>query len=193
MAGARVLRERARKVRPDEFGTLSPLLGAMEALIEKEKAQGLCAPQVGVGLRLFVMAPSQSNGEGEYEEDDEDAQQQLVVINPRVVRQSRARLVDWESCLSVPNYAALVSRPAKVQVEYETLDGAFEEATMAGNRARVFQHELDHLDGVLFTERMIPSSLTHMSIMTDDEAREAVEEDESARLAARDDIRMEER
>ena len=98
------------------------------------------------------------------------------MLNPQILKRSQVQDVDWESCHSVPDHGALVYRPQKVMVSYETLDGETVERTLEGNDARVFQHEYDHLDGILYTSRMIAKSFTHMDILKDDEAREAVEE-----------------
>jgi peptide deformylase len=168
-AGAAALRAAARPVRHDD--TLAPLLAAMEKLVLKEKAQGLSAPQMGAKLRLFMLA-----------RDGED--DGLVVLNPRILRRSRACHVDWEACLSVPEYAALVSRARRVAVEFETLDGETMTQTLTGNRARVFQHEIDHLDGVLYTSRMIPGSFTHTSVLRDPLQRSTIERQWRAALAA---------
>lgn len=181
-AGARVLRTAARAVHRDEFGKLAPLLGAMEKLITCEKAQGLCAPQLGAGLRLFMLAA-----------DREEDVSQVVAINPQILRRSRARSLGWEACLSVPNHGALVSRPRRISVSYETLDGeSVREEEMTGDRARAFQHEMDHLDGVLYTARMIPNSLTHTSVLRDVRERNRIayetREEESERLRAAHDV-----
>jgi peptide deformylase len=170
-AGARVLRSEARAVRADEREALAPLLRAMERLVVKEKAQGLGAPQVGAGLRLFLLAADR----------DRPAS---VVINPQILRRSRSRYVDWEACLSVPDHAALVSRPSRISVTYETLDGEEVQRTLSGNDARVFQHEVDHLDGVLYTSRMIASSLTHVAVLRDPQAKAEIERSVAEKLSA---------
>ena len=163
LAGARALRSASRAVRPDELGALKPLLGAMQRVLNKKKAQGICAPQLGSPVRLFMLA-----------RDEE--QPPLVAINPRILRRSRERYTDWESCLSVPDHAALVSRPKKISVEYSTLEGETVQKVLSGNRARVFQHEFDHLDAVLYTERMIDSSFSHLSLLRDPTRMKEIEQ-----------------
>ena len=91
-----------------------------------------------------------------------------ALVNPRVVDASSEHVWEWESCLSVPGYAALVLRPRTVDVEFETLpfDGSASSKlrrTLTGESARVFQHEADHLDGVLFTDIAARGSLIHES------------------------------
>ena len=171
LAGARVLRTAARAVRPDEYRELTPLLDAMKRTAKHENAQGLCAPQLGESLRLFMLAADAQGGEPP-----------LVAINPHILRRSRSREIGWEACLSVPDYAALVSRPSRISVSYETLEGEHvREQILTGNRARVFQHEVDHLDGVLFTSRMILMSMTHTSLLDNVRTRMQIES-EAARL-----------
>jgi peptide deformylase len=96
----------------------------------------------------------------------------LVVLNPRVLRTSRAYGVDWEACLSVPGHGALVERPQSVEVAFDTLSGTTVECVLRGDRARAFQHECDHLDGVLYTSRMFVSSYAPLSQL-DSEAERA--------------------
>ena len=97
-----------------------------------------------------------------------DAPGPAALVNPRVVDASSEHVWEWESCLSVPGYAALVLRPRTVDVEFETLpfDGSASSKlrrTLTGESARVFQHEADHLDGILFTDIAARGSLIHES------------------------------
>jgi len=170
LAGARALRMTARTVRPDEVGALAPLISAMKRVLAKEKAQGVCAPQLGQSLRLCALHPDGSEEPPQF------------MLNPRIIRRSRSSIVEWEACLSVPEYAGLVSRAARVCIEYETLDGETVEEELSGNCARVFQHEFDHLNGVLYTSRMIASSFAHKSMLHTPASRDAIEELEAAAL-----------
>ena len=134
--GASVLRQICEPVRRSQLASVSPLLREMARMLTMHKGQGLAAPQLGVSLRLFVLAPERRNG------------RPLVVLNPRVLRTSRAQGVDWEACLSVPGHGALVERPQSVEVAFDTLSGTTVECVLRGDRARAFQHECDHLEGV---------------------------------------------
>ena len=151
VAGAAVLRQVARAVRPHERQQLSPLLEHMSHIVSERNGRGIAAPQLGESVRAFVL--SQLDGKP------------YAVLNPRVLRQSRERCVDWESCFSVPDYAALVERPSRVDVEYESISGKVVRRVLDGDEARAFQHELDHLDGVLYTAHMLPGSLAHESVV----------------------------
>lgn len=184
-AGARVLREVARPVRRDQLRELSPLLAAMEQQVIADNAQGLCAQQLGESLRIMMMPASRAS------HSEDAAAAPFVAINPKILRRSQERHVDWEACLSIPNYAALVSRPAKVRVTYQTADGEDVQATLTGDRARIFQHEVDHMEGILYTARMVAPSFVHMDVFNDEQARDELEEAASTMwLSLKDDTRL---
>jgi peptide deformylase len=103
---------------------------------------GLAAPQVGVSLRLLVVGDAEGRG----------AQ---VLVNPAITEQGGSVTAE-EGCLSLPGIFAPVTRAEWVTLQAEDLDGAPVSMTARGFRARVFQHEIDHLDGVLFIDRLAP-------------------------------------
>lgn len=105
---------------------------------------GLAAPQVGVSIRLFVANPSDQPGE-----------QEGVYVNPAIVTASGSE-VGEEGCLSLPMVACKVKRATHVTVRATDLEGRPFEQSAEGLLARVFQHEMDHLDGVLLSDRMSP-------------------------------------
>jgi len=105
---------------------------------------GLAAIQVGEPLRLLVIDLAK--------EDEPKAPQ--VFINPEVVERSNERSVYEEGCLSIPDYYAEVERPASVTVRYLDLDGSERSITAEGLLATCLQHEMDHLDGVLFIDHI---------------------------------------
>jgi peptide deformylase len=110
-----------------------------------EPGIGLAAPQVGAAIRLVVMDT------GWTEEGAE--KQPVVLVNPEIVE--REGTLTWtEGCLSVPDFQADVERSARVRVRYRDLDGNEHEEEAFELRAVCFQHELDHLDGVLFIDRI---------------------------------------
>lgn len=112
-----------------------------------EPGIGLAAPQVGEAIRLVVM-------DTDYDDEAEDpGRNPVVMINPEIVSKDGA--VTWtEGCLSVPDFQADVDRAAHVVVRYTDLDGNEHEEDVTELRAVCFQHELDHLDGVLFIDRI---------------------------------------
>ena len=142
------LSRRARRVVPADLGSLGPLLLEMRKCLLATKGEGVAAPQLGEPLRLF-MIPARKSKPGDVH----------VVVNPAILRASAATTTDWEGCLSVPGYQGLVSRPRSVHVAYENLKGDRRERHLTGFMARCFQHELDHLEGKLYTQRVHRGSL----------------------------------
>lgn len=104
---------------------------------------GLAAPQVGVPLRIFVIDLSVGR----------DAASLIVMINPEFIERSGLQL-EQEGCLSLPGFTATVARPERVVVKGLTRDGREIEVEATGLLARAFQHEMDHLDGTLFIDRL---------------------------------------
>ncbi|MHC4549521.1 MAG: peptide deformylase [Planctomycetota bacterium] len=135
-----VLQNRAKEVDPRQDG-LGPLAVGMVATMREEQGVGLAAPQVGESLRLFVAS------------GDAEAESVLVCVNPRV--EAFGPIVEMEEgCLSVPGFRAQIRRPEAVRVTYLDLDGVERTGEFHELMARVIQHEYDHLEGVLFFERM---------------------------------------
>jgi len=104
---------------------------------------GLAAPQVNVSKRLFVIDKKLIN---EYWEAE-------AYVNPRILKVDGSNVLE-EGCLSIPNIRAEVNRPFKIEVEYQKLDGKKVREEMDDLLARVFQHEFDHLEGVLFVDKI---------------------------------------
>jgi len=104
---------------------------------------GLAAPQVNVSKRLFVIDKKLINEEWEAE----------AYINPKIIKADGSNILE-EGCLSIPNIRADVDRPFKIEVEYQTLKGEKVREEMDDLLARVFQHEFDHLEGVLFVDKI---------------------------------------
>ena len=105
---------------------------------------GLAAPQVGMSVRVFVM------GSGE---------EYVAMFNPKILEQSEQETLIAEGCLSFPMLALKISRPKWVAVEYYDYKGERHESTFEGLSSHVFQHELDHLNGICYTDRAKPMSL----------------------------------
>lgn len=122
---------------------LRSMVREMFDLMYKAKGIGLAANQVDLPLRLFVV-----NTEGNPEKGKE-----LVFINP-VISRPRGTAEAEEGCLSIPSVYGMVKRPKEVDIQAYDLQGNEISASLSGMMARVVQHELDHLDGTLFVERM---------------------------------------
>jgi len=126
---------------------------AMLATMYDAPGVGLAAPQVGQLMRLFVMDCA-------GKEEDPDP---MVLINPSVIWASEDKATHEEGCLSIPGQYEDVTRPAEVKVSFWDLDGKECEEHFTGLRSRCAQHEIDHLDGVLFIDylsRMKKSMIT---------------------------------
>lgn len=115
----------------------------LEAMYE-EGGVGLAAPQVGIERKLLVLNPTGDAG---------DRQGELVLCNPRITRK-KGREYGEEGCLSFPGIQAEVERWIDITVGYHDLDGREQTLTASEWLARIVQHELDHLEGVLFTDRL---------------------------------------
>lgn len=114
------------------------LANNMLEFMHSNQAIGLAAPQIGVAKRLFVMAVQG---------------QQLTCFNPEIVLRAEMLSDFAEACLSFPGDQCTITRPAVISVRYQDHSGHWTEHSMAGLAARCFQHELDHLDGVVMHDR----------------------------------------
>ncbi len=140
------LRQNARKV--TDFGPkLQTLIDDMVETMRTAPGVGLAAPQVDAPLRLIVI---------EYKDDEEDeaAPPRLYAIaNPEIHRPSAEKVIGTEGCLSIPALVGNVERHAAVTVKGQNRRGQPVKIKADGWLARIFQHEIDHLDGVLYTDR----------------------------------------
>ncbi|HVN75581.1 MAG TPA: peptide deformylase [Thermoanaerobaculaceae bacterium] len=146
--GNPVLREPAQEVPPDRFGTrfLRDLGRDLVRTMFEDNGVGLAAPQIGVGVRVFAYFLP---GEG-----DRDEVPPRVLVNPRVTPVGEPTELGWEGCLSIPGLRGMVPRYPGVRVRAFDTDGKEIAFQAEGFHARVIQHESDHLDGVVFLDRM---------------------------------------
>jgi peptide deformylase len=116
--------------------------------LEKADGVGLAAPQIGVSKRVLVVAPPA----------DEDAPrpEPRVFVNPEILEAGGPTVTAEEGCLSIPGIYEDVKRPARVRVKAIDLDARPFEEEVEGIAARILQHEIDHLDGVLFIDKIGP-------------------------------------
>lgn len=130
-----------------DFGEeLQTLIDDMVETMRVAPGVGLAAPQVGISLRVIVI-------EFGDEEDEEVPPKLYMVVNPEVQRQSDQTVMGTEGCLSIPGLAGEVQRAEEVTVKGVSRRGQPMKIKASGWLARIFQHEIDHLDGVLFTDR----------------------------------------
>ena len=170
--GAPVLRRKAKKV--TSFGEATERL-AQDMLDSMHAANGLglAAPQIGIPLRIIAI---------EMPENDEDPHggERYVLCNPKIVKASKELEEGEEGCLSVPGLVGEVVRAAAVTVKGATPKGKRVRHKASGLLARAFQHEVDHLDGILFVDRVESPEKLHRVIRPEEEGEEGGGERESA-------------
>lgn len=137
------LRAKARPVIDADRQIIADLVPRMFAAMYRAPGIGLAAPQVGVGLRVVVLdlAP-------------EEVPAPMVLINPRILAASDDLATREEGCLSLPGQYADVTRPARITAEFENPGGRTERIDAEGLFGACIQHEIDHLDGVLFVDHL---------------------------------------
>ncbi len=147
-----VLKTRARPVGEQDAARIRDLVPRLFATMYRAPGIGLAAPQVGVGLRVTVVDLMPN------EKPDP-----IVLVNPEVIAASDELATREEGCLSLPGHYADVTRPARVKLRYFDMTGAKQEIEAEGLLAACLQHEVDHLDGVLFVDHL--SSLKRNMIL----------------------------
>ena len=128
----------------EEFGIdLEKLVDDLKQTMYAEKGVGLAAPQIGVNLRVIVADVTTAGEEGEL----------LSLVNPEIV-DSQGKEKAEEGCLSIPGFTAMVERPSHMGIRAQDLRGEPVERDAEGLLARVIAHEIDHLDGILYLDRI---------------------------------------
>jgi peptide deformylase len=147
-----VLRRKARAVTKFDKD-LQTLIDDMIETMRDAPGVGLAAPQVGLSERLIVVEYYEHEQDEENEENDEAPKKVWAMLNPEIVKASEETVFGVEGCLSIPNLLGEVERHAAVQVKGLNRHGRPMKVKADGWLARIFQHEIDHLNGVLFTDR----------------------------------------
>ena len=152
--GHPVLREKARPLSAADIASpeIQRLIDDMFDTMGEYQGIGLAAPQVYEGLRIFVAGTDAGLPVGDM--SDDGPMPRIALINPELIVEGRAVEVDWEGCLSIPDIRGQVPRARDLTVRALDRDGRRVEFRASGFPARVIQHETDHLDGVLFFDRM---------------------------------------
>lgn len=118
------------------------LIGDMKETMDDAQGIGIAAPQVGKLKRIIIVKFIEENA------------QALAMINPEITEKEGTE-IDIEGCLSVPGFRGSVERPHRVKVEYQDKDGITQSIEKEGYNARILCHEIDHLNGILFTDKYI--------------------------------------
>ena len=146
-----VLRKKARPVTKFDDG-LQILIDDMIETMRAANGVGLAAPQIGQSMQLAVIETlprADENGE-----DIPDSRELFVIVNPRIVWESREVIDGIEGCLSIPGYVGEVERAFAVRVRAQDRRGKPLKLRLKGWDARIFQHEIDHLNGVLYIDKL---------------------------------------
>jgi peptide deformylase len=152
--GAVVLRQTAQDVQIPLSPAIQRLVLDLIHTANLANGVGIAAPQVAASLNLFILA---SRPSPRY--PHAPTMEPTAIINPKIVDRSSENIGGWEGCLSVPNWRAVVSRAQWIDVEYLDTQGSLQHQHFSDFVARIFQHEYDHLQGVLFIDRVQPKDL----------------------------------
>ena len=161
-----ILRKISEKIKPEEFNTplLKKIIKDMEDTLSHESdGVALAAPQIAINKRIFVISGKVFN----LDKKESDKKQDIVCINPEFVKISKDKKLMHEGCLSVRPIYGDIRRASRATIRAQDVNGQYFELTGSGLLAEIFQHEIDHLDGVLFIDNAInlrdgePRNLDH--------------------------------
>jgi len=138
-----ILKAKCRPVGPQDNDAVRALLPRLFATMYQAPGIGLAAPQIGQKLR-FIVVDVQPN----------EVRQPIALINPEIIARTTELATREEGCLSLPGQFAEITRPARVKVRYLDASGARKEIEADGLLSACLQHEIDHLDGVLFVDHL---------------------------------------
>jgi peptide deformylase len=147
--GADVLRQRAAEIANLSDADLERTIADLMETCTAANGVGIAAPQVASSLRLFIVA---SRPSPRY--PHAPTMEPTPMLNPEIVARSGELVAGWEGCLSVPEQRGLVLRDRAIEVKYFNKYGELIHQELTDFVARIFQHELDHLDGILFPDRV---------------------------------------
>jgi len=149
--GDPVLRRKATDIEPDEYPHIKKLIEDMYETMYGAKGVGLAAPQVGLSMRLFVVDASPFDDDEPQLKDFKKA-----FINARILSEDGEEWAFNEGCLSIPEIREDVYRKPNLRISYYDADWKHHEESFSGLAARIIQHEYDHIEGKLFTDKLNP-------------------------------------
>lgn len=147
--GEKVLRKKAKKVKDVKSEETKKIVSLMLETLKKSNGVGLAAPQISISKQIMIISskPNERYPNAPIMED-------LVLINPKIIKTSKGKNKDWEGCLSIPGIRAKVPRYNKIKVKYKTLENEKKTVVFKDFIARIFQHEYDHLIGLVYIDRV---------------------------------------
>ena len=141
--GNQVLKLKAKEIKNDHKN-LDKLIQDMWETMYNANGVGLAAPQIGLSIRIFILDASSRDGE----------KKPMTMINPKIISLDENKVPYEEGCLSFPEHFAEIDRPEKIKMEYLDEDNSKKISTFSGFESRIIQHELDHLNGILFVDHL---------------------------------------
>jgi peptide deformylase len=147
--GNPILRQKAVGVDNIQDEKIQNLIDELIASVAQANGVGIAAPQIAASYRLFIVA-SRPNARYPYAPE----MPPTAMINPQIVAHSSEIVKGWEGCLSVPGIRGLVPRYQTIEVEYTDRNGNLQKQELTDFIARIFQHEYDHLEGLVFLDRV---------------------------------------
>lgn len=150
------------------------------ALVTKDspKGVGLAAPQIGIALRIFITRPTESSPIDVYINPEITRASREIgeIVRPDEGKPSLRREKKLEGCLSIPNVWGYLKRPKKVRLKFMNLSGKIQEKEFTGFMATIVQHETDHINGILFTQRVLEQKEKLYEIEEDEKGDEKLVE-----------------
>lgn len=147
--GHPVIRKKSLPVKDVNEMYIQKLIDDLTFTVMDVDGVGIAAPQVYQSLRLFILA---SHPNPRY--PNAPNMKPTAIINPVILSKSKTTAKDWEGCLSIPGIRGLIPRSTSITVEYTTRDGKKVQKSFKDFVARIFQHEYDHLEGIVFLDRV---------------------------------------
>ncbi|MDD2887089.1 MAG: peptide deformylase [Aliarcobacter sp.] len=147
--GEKVLRLKAKKVKDIKGDETQKIISIMLETLKKSNGVGLAAPQISISKQIMIIS---SKPNDRY--PNAPLMEELVLINPKIIKTSKGKNKDWEGCLSIPGIRAQVPRYNKIEVKYKTVENEKKTIVFKDFVARIFQHEYDHLIGLAFIDRV---------------------------------------
>lgn len=147
--GNPLLRQKAALVENIQDGNIQKLIADLIFTVAQANGVGIAAPQVAEQKRLFIVA---SRPNARYPNAPE--MEPTAMINPQIIAHSTEKVKGWEGCLSIPGIRGLIPRYQAIEVEYTDGNGKLQKQEFTDFVARIFQHEYDHLDGIVFVDRL---------------------------------------
>ena len=153
--GDPVLRKVGKDITKD-YPQLDELISNMKETMKNAQGVGLAAPQIGKDIRLFLIDASPFAESDELEEEEKQFLKEFnrTFINAKIIEEEGDEWAFNEGCLSIPNINEDVYRNETIHIEYEDENFEKKKDTLSGLAARIFQHEYDHIEGVLFTDKL---------------------------------------